>query len=80
MITYFQKTATLKNPDLACDKGPLKNNDHKNFPSGCLFEGKSVVSFCRLVAALVPDMFCVFYLVKSHENTNNLTTTKAREK
>jgi hypothetical protein len=31
-------------------------------------------------AAWVPDMFCNFYLVKSHKIANNLADTKAREK
>jgi hypothetical protein len=43
-------------------------------------EGKSAASFCHQVAALVPDMFCNFYLVKSHKISNNLATTEAREK
>jgi hypothetical protein len=30
-------------------------------------EGESAASFCRQVAALFPDMFCSFYLVKNHE-------------
>jgi hypothetical protein len=32
------------------------------------------------MAALFPDMFCEFYLVKSHKITKNSTTIKAREK
>jgi hypothetical protein len=32
------------------------------------------------VAALFPDMFCSFYLAKSHKFAKNSTTTKAREK
>jgi hypothetical protein len=32
------------------------------------------------VAAWVPDMFCNFYLVKSHKIANNSATTEAREK
>ncbi len=45
-------------------------------------EGKSVASFCCLVAALVPDMFCNFYLVKNHKTAINLqvATTQAKEK
>jgi hypothetical protein len=43
-------------------------------------EGKSAASFCHQVAALVPDMFCNFYFVKSHKMSNNSTTTEAREK
>jgi len=43
-------------------------------------EGKSAASFCRQVAALVPDMFCNFYLVKNHKTVNNSATTEARAK
>ncbi len=43
-------------------------------------EGKSAASFCRQVAALVPDMFCYFYLVKNYNIANNSATTEAREK
>jgi hypothetical protein len=43
-------------------------------------EGKSAASFCCQVAALVPDMFCNFYLVKNHKIANNSATTEAREK
>jgi hypothetical protein len=43
-------------------------------------EGKSVVSFCRQVAASVPDMFCNLYLVKNHKIANNTATIEAREK
>jgi hypothetical protein len=43
-------------------------------------EGKSVASFCCLVAALVPDMFCNFYLVKNHKIANNSAATQAKEK
>jgi len=32
------------------------------------------------VAALVPDMFCNFYLAKNHKIANNSATTEAREK
>jgi hypothetical protein len=43
-------------------------------------EGISAASFCHQVAALVPDMFCNFYLAKYHKNANNPATTEAREK
>jgi hypothetical protein len=43
-------------------------------------EGKSGASFCHQIAALVPDRFCNFYLVKNHKIVNNLATTEAREK
>ncbi len=32
------------------------------------------------MAAWAPDMFCNFYLVKSHKFANNSATTEAREK
>jgi hypothetical protein len=35
----------------------------------CHSERKSVASFCHQVAALVPDMFCKFYLVKNYKVT-----------
>jgi hypothetical protein len=40
----------------------------------------SAVNLCWQVAALFPDMFCNFYLVKNHKITNNSATTEAREK
>jgi hypothetical protein len=43
-------------------------------------EGISAASFCHQVAALVPDMFCNFYLVKNHNIANNSATTEAGEK
>jgi hypothetical protein len=43
-------------------------------------EVKSAASFCHEVAALVPDMFCKFYLVKNNKITKNSTTAKDREK
>ncbi len=42
-------------------------------------EGKSAASFYRQVAALVPDMFCNFYLVKNHKTANNSAMTEAKE-
>ncbi len=42
--------------------------------------GDSAASFCCQVAALVPEMFSSFYLVKNHKIANKSTTTKAREK
>ncbi len=45
-----------------------------------LNEGKSAVSFCHQVAALVPDMFWNFYLVKIREIAKNSATTEAKEK
>jgi hypothetical protein len=32
------------------------------------------------MAALVPDMFCNFYIVENHKIANNPATTEAREK
>jgi len=43
-------------------------------------EGKSAASFCRQMAALFPDMCCIFYLMKNHKIAKNPTTTIAREK
>jgi hypothetical protein len=43
-------------------------------------DGKSAASLCQQVAALVPDMFSNFYLVKNHKIANNSATTEAREK
>ncbi len=43
-------------------------------------KGESAASFCGQVAALLPDMFGSFYLVKNHKHAKNSTTTKAREK
>jgi hypothetical protein len=40
----------------------------------------SAARFCCQVAAWVPDMFCNFYLVKSHNIVHNTTSTEAREK
>ncbi len=45
-----------------------------------LNEGKSAASLCHQVAALVPDMFCNFYLAKNLKIDNNSATTKATEK
>jgi hypothetical protein len=42
-------------------------------------EGKSAASVCCQVAALVPNMFCNFYLFKNHKIANNSATTEARE-
>jgi len=50
------------------------------FGEHCRLWGESAPSFCRQVAALFPDMFCSFYLAKSHKFAKNTTTTKAREK
>jgi hypothetical protein len=43
-------------------------------------EGKSAAIFYHQVAAWVPDMFCNFYLVKSHKIADNSETIKARDK
>ncbi len=42
-------------------------------------EGKSAASLCCKAAALVPDMFCHFYLVKNHKIADNSATDEARE-
>jgi hypothetical protein len=43
-------------------------------------EGISAASLCRQVAALVPDMFCNFYIVKNHKKANDSANIGAREK
>jgi hypothetical protein len=45
-------------------------------------EGKSFARFCHQLAALFPDMFYNFFLVKNHKITKKKTptTTKVREK
>ncbi len=43
-------------------------------------QGKSYARFFRQVAAWVSDMFCNFYLVKSHKIAKNTSTTEAEEK
>jgi hypothetical protein len=43
-------------------------------------EGKSAASFCHQLAALVPDMYYNFYLVKNCKSAKDIITTKAREK
>jgi hypothetical protein len=43
-------------------------------------EGKSAANLCQQVAALIPDMFSNFYLVKNHKIVNNSATTEATEK
>ncbi len=35
---------------------------------------------CYQVASWIPNLFCIFNLVKNHKIAKNLTTTKAREK
>jgi hypothetical protein len=57
----------------------LKINKYKAYLSS-FNEGKSAASFCRQMAALVPAMFCNFYLVKNHKIADNPATTEAREK
>jgi hypothetical protein len=43
-------------------------------------EGKSAASFCRQVAAWLPDKFCNFYLVKNHKIGKNSRIAIAIEK
>jgi hypothetical protein len=52
-----------------------ENNKNNIFTN----EGISAASFCRQVAALVPDMFFYFYVMKHHKIANNSTTIEARE-
>jgi hypothetical protein len=42
--------------------------------------GKSAARFYCKVAALVPDMFCDFYLAKNHKIIKNSAITETREK
>jgi hypothetical protein len=54
---------------------------HKIIISNVLLnEEKSAASLCYQVAAWVPEIFCNFYSVKSHQIAKISTTTKAREK
>jgi hypothetical protein len=56
-------------------------HDAKNIaPAMFCNEGESGASFFCQVAALVPAMFCNFYLVKNHKIADNSATTEAREK
>jgi hypothetical protein len=41
---------------------------------------QSAASFCRQLAALVPDMLSYFYLMKINEISNNSIIFEAREK
>jgi hypothetical protein len=41
-------------------------------------EGISAAIFCYQVAAMVPDVFCNFYIVKNHKIDNNSATTEAK--
>ncbi len=43
-------------------------------------QDKLAAIFCHQVAAWIPNIFCNFYLVKSHKIANNSATTEAREK
>jgi hypothetical protein len=64
---------------------PLVNRLHQQIEPADLVnrlnnEGKSAARFCHQLAALFPDMFCNFYLVKNHNIAKNSTTIKTREK
>jgi hypothetical protein len=79
LLTAIIYTAVLKDspfgtvghpsPSLLASKGFASAN-----------EGKSAASYCQQVAALVPDMFCNFYIVKNHKMAKNSTTANARQK
>ena len=43
-------------------------------------QDKSAARLCHHATAGVPDMFCNFYLVKSHKIANNSAATEARKK
>ncbi len=55
-------------------------SDITNQTSFYFNEGKWAASFCCQAAALVPDMFCNFYLGKNHKIAENWTATNAVEK
>jgi hypothetical protein len=44
------------------------------------FSNNEAASFSRQVASLIPDMFCNFYLVKSHKIAKNSAAAEAKEK
>ncbi len=54
-----------------------KFNHRKSRLNTGVNEGNSAASFCLQAAALVPDKFCNFYLLKKHKFINNLAITKA---
>ncbi len=62
------------------DAQPVINVIKLFFSSSLTKEGKSAASFCRQVAAWVPDVFLNFYVVKNHKIAKNSATAKAREK
>jgi hypothetical protein len=43
-------------------------------------EGGLAASFCRKVAALLPDMFCHFHLVKNHKIAKTQQPLKLEKK
>ncbi len=45
----------------------------------CHYQDKSATSFCRHATARASDMFCNFYIVKSHKIDNNSSNNEARE-
>jgi hypothetical protein len=62
-------------------KTVLKNTSKvKNWYYINFDQGISVASFCHQVAALEPDKFCNFYLVKNYKIANYSETSQAREK
>jgi hypothetical protein len=74
----FKLTTPRKKIYWSCSQKTLKSCGCKTFWFGN--EGKSAASCFRQVAALFPDMFWNFYLVKNHKIAENSTTTTARVK
>jgi hypothetical protein len=53
---------------------------NKTYHATPVNEGESAASFCRQVAALLPDMFCNFHLVKNHKIAKTQQPLKLEKK
>ncbi len=69
----FGKLVRFIAPDIKFFSSLLSKSSENNWE-------KSAASFCCQVAALGPDMFFNFYLVKNFKITYNPITTEGREK
>jgi hypothetical protein len=76
VVIYVPKEITT----LHWEKIECTNRYPTPLPTLVFNEGTSAASFCHQVAALVPDMFWNFYLVKNDKIANNSVTTQAKEK
>jgi hypothetical protein len=65
---------------LVCTLYSIKYGPFSMLPSTGSNQDKSAARFCHQVAAWVPDIFCNFYMVKSHKIAYNSATNEAREK